>query len=135
MKYPKAVRYPSKCIQRYQSTKILKTNFSSVPIMSLSILYKIKFIRRGMWDLSSWDPPEAYVHSWKEVILEHGASLVYLSIRQRDTRIRRHARNVTVTRRGIVCTRDILHRRRDLKSIDCDLEGRLILRRGTTAPN
>jgi len=52
-----------------------------------------------------------------------------------EIHVRRHARNVTVTRRGIVCTRDILHRRRDLKSIDCDLEGRLILRWGTTASN
>jgi len=31
-------------------------------------------------------PPKVYVHSWKEVILEHGTLLVYLSIRQRDTR-------------------------------------------------
>lgn len=33
-----------------------------------------------------WNPLEASIHSWKEVILEHGALLVYLSIRQRDTR-------------------------------------------------
>lgn len=35
-----------------------------------------------------------------------------------------------MTRRGIMRARDILRRRRDLKSIDCDLEGRLILCRG-----
>ena len=78
------------------------------------------------------DPPEVYMYSWKEGNSWNKVHCLSTYLYDSEIHVRRHARNVTVTRRGIVCTRDILRRQRDLKSIGCDLEGRLILHRDTT---